>query len=109
VPLLSRNWLLDVTNIELSHEHLSFEDGKSRADIGFGRHGLFSGVDRWRIQTTDAGYNDCIMRIAVSEVVTPSFYCLTGPNCQDWATAVRTRYRAIKDLPYIKAQCCGRK
>jgi RHS repeat-associated protein len=64
----SKNPIDDYFNTELSHEHIFFEDGKSPADIGFGRNGKFSGENSSKYRINDGGYDDCVMRKAVDVV-----------------------------------------
>ena len=103
----------DYFNVELVHEHLFFEDGAGQdiTNIGWGDEGYLKSVNREDGYTKrDGGYDDCIMRIAV-EKVNPDHYQLTWVgvkskcNCQDYAAALRAKYRELENDPKIKCKC----
>ena len=58
----------------------------------------------------DGGYDDCIMRFAVSKV-NPQHYQLTWfgkkskCNCQDYASALRAKYRELENDAEIRCKC----
>lgn len=58
---------------------------------------------------TDGGYDDCIMQFAVG-LVNPDHYQLTWfghkskCNCQDYASALRAKYRELENDPEIKCK-----
>ena len=100
---LSRNPIDNFFNTELSHEHLFFEDDKCPNNAGYGPSGSINNEsldDGYRKR--DGGYDDATMRQAVEDVNSSGnwsgdSYCLIGHNCQDWASAVRKRYKEIMD------------
>ena len=103
----------DYFNVELVHEHLFFEDGAGQdiTNIGWGDEGYLKSENREDGYTKrDGGYDDCIMRIAV-EKVNPDHYQLTWVgvkskcNCQDYAAALRAKYRELENDPKIKCKC----
>ena len=103
----------DALNVELVHEQLCFEDGGDISSIGWGKDG---NADYLRNESSqgytkrDGGYDDCIMRIAVGEV-NPDHYQLTWIgankkcNCQDYASALRAKYRELSNDPKVKCKC----
>ena len=103
----------DALNVELVHEQLFFEDGGDISSIGWGKDG---NADYLRNESSqgytkrDGGYDDCIMRIAVGEV-NPDHYQLTWIgankkcNCQDYASALRAKYRELSNDPKVKCKC----
>ena len=106
----------DYFNVELLHEQLFFEDGKQDIrNIGWGtdEHGkasrLVNESPKGYIRR-DEGYDDCIMRIAV-ERVNPNHYQLTWfgsktkCNCQDFAAALRAKYRELENDADVKCKC----
>lgn len=117
IPIGSHNPIDDWLNTEISHEQIFFEDGKSTANVGFfddnkirsDAQNLLAGY-----RTTSAGYNDCVMRIAVAQTPTQP-YSLLGwgkPNkfnCQDFAEAARTLYSKLVRDPAIQRKCCPKK
>jgi len=100
----------DIANVELVHEQVFFEDGEHPSSRGWSSDGYLDNETTERYQKRDGGYNDCIMRIAMS-MVDPSHYQLTWIgkrtkcNCQDYADALRRKYREIKDDPAVKCKC----
>ena len=78
--------------------------------VGWGASGPTNGESAKGYTQRDGGYDDCIMRIAQS-MVNPDHYQLTGLgaktkcNCQDYADALRAKYREIKDDPEVKCKC----
>ncbi len=104
--------LSDINNVELSHEQLFFEDGKTPSSIGFMGNGTteeeaFS--SGYRI--TSGKFNDCIMRYAVKLGPLPSYSVVGEPgpiekyNCQDWAAQVRREYAILIRDPQFRKQC----
>jgi hypothetical protein len=101
---------------EISHEHLFFEDGKSPDNFGYFADGggtkredktlLLSGYRK-----TKTGFNDCVMRIAITKV-TPKPYSLLGLgktkkyNCQDYMEDVRKKYYELMNDPDVRKKCC---
>ena len=76
--------------------------------VGWGASGPTNGESAKGYTQRDGGYDDCIMRIAQS-MVNPDHYQLTWLgaktkcNCQDYADALRAKYREIKDDPEVNA------
>ena len=105
----------DRHNIQLLHEHLFFQDGKSPRDIGFADQGHLFGerLQSGYVQTL-GGYDDCIMRIAVDRVSTPLYSLVGNPllgftnkyNCQNFCDDLRRKYEEIKEDKEIRRQCC---
>ena len=105
----------DALNVELVHEQLFFEDGGDLSSIGWGKDEN-GNADYLRNESSqgytkrDGGYDDCIMRIAVGEV-NPDHYQLTWIgankkcNCQDYASALRAKYRELSNDPKVKCKC----
>ena len=100
----------DYFNVEVLHEQLFYEDGKMPNSVGWGASGPTNGESTKGYTQRDGGYDDCIMRIAQS-MVNPDHYQLTWIgaktkcNCQDYADALRAKYREIKDDPEVKCKC----
>ncbi|MCQ2331272.1 MAG: RHS repeat-associated core domain-containing protein, partial [Paludibacteraceae bacterium] len=100
----------NMANVELVHEQIFFEDDKQPSSRGWSADGYLDNESSERYQKRDGGYDDCIMRIAMS-LVDPSHYQLTWIgnrakcNCQDYADALRRKYREIKDDPEVKCKC----
>ncbi len=103
----------DFNNIEILHEQLFFEDGGDIKSIGWGNENGGSYMyneNPNRYTKTDVGYDDCIMRLAVAEV-SPTHYQLTWIgskskcNCQDYASALRAKYRELENNPEVKCRC----
>jgi len=105
----------DQFNVELVHEQLFFEDGGDLYSIGWGTDARGNAtylknetIDRYTIR--DGGYDDCIMRIAV-DMVNPTHYQLMWAgrnskcNCQDYAAALRAKYRELENDPEVKCRC----
>jgi hypothetical protein len=95
---------------QVAHENVFFEDGGSPSNLGYSALGV--GPDPFPIGyvRADGGYNDCIMRIAVSMNLWPgSGYGLFCKNCQKWSAAVRATYnRLAQDAAVVeKCQCKG--
>jgi len=97
------NDLDDSLNTVIGHEQIFFEDGKSPSNIGFfDDSALNSESDTSKYRSShDKGWNDCVMRKAVAAIPAGN-YCLLGKpgptqkcNCQDWAEAVRKKYREL--------------
>lgn len=104
--MFSCNPVDDFLNIEISHEQLFFEDGKSPPNIGFFGDGTL------KTEPNPSGYrcrsgpfNDCIMREAVANTGPLPSYCLFGENCQTWAELVREEYARLEQDPQIKDKC----
>ena len=105
----------DALNVELVHEQLFFEDGGALSSIGWGTDGN-GNADYLKNETMhgyekrDGGYDDCIMRFAVG-MVNPDHYQMTWfgsqskCNCQDYASALRAKYRELENDPEIKCKC----
>ena len=105
----------DALNVELVHEQLFFEDGGDLSSIGWGKDengnaDYLRNESSQRYTKRDGGYDDCIMRIAVGEV-NPDHYQLTWIgankkcNCQDYASALRAKYRELSNDPKVKCKC----
>jgi RHS repeat-associated protein len=93
----------DWNNTVIAHENLFFEDGKAPDNLGHFSDGLHPDRDKRGYDTPHAsGFNDCIMRKAVTRI-RPLPYSLLGGegrikyNCQDWAAEVRMMYYALQD------------
>ena len=106
----SRGSYLDVKNIEFLHEQLFFEDGGIFPTIGWGDDQEGSGKGMYMLyedpshyRKRDGGYDDCIMREAVRQVQ-PSHYQMTiigratKCNCQDYVSALRTKYKVLEKI-----------
>ena len=114
IPGLSCNEYLGRYNVEVSHEQLFFEDGKSPSNLGFFDDNQVRPEDEPRnisqYRCRRGKFNDCIMRKAVANVPGGG-YCLLGApgvqkkNCQDWAEAVREEYRHLASDPSIVSEC----
>ncbi|MBR0053984.1 MAG: RHS repeat-associated core domain-containing protein [Bacteroidales bacterium] len=93
---------LDRGNIVVAHEQLFFEDGKKPSNLGFfnDRSVRADSETSTYMPPHSTGWDDCIMREAVKQVVVPPYSLLGGINgekfnCQDWAEEVRMAYFAI--------------
>lgn len=122
-PLGNKKWLTPIkcnpfhnlTNTELAHEQLFFEDGKAPANIGFFDDGTLKSDFSGGYGCRSGSYDDCIMRKAVGQVGTPKPYCLLGKvgpvekfNCQDWASLVRAKYKELVKDKSVQKACCGK-
>ncbi len=108
----SSNPLDDLTNTEISHEQLFFEDGGSPSNIGFFNDGTTKEEPNPTGYRHSPGhFDDCIMRIAVKNVPLQPYSLLGKPgpidkfNCQDWAERVRQEYRRLANDPAVQQQC----
>lgn len=82
---------LDRNNLELSHEHLFFE--QSGHNIGFGPKGLFSEEKTaFSYREGKECYNGELMRQVLERIPLPHFYSLIGNNCQRFIEKVREAY-----------------
>jgi len=106
----------DACNTYIAHEQLFFEDKKTPPNQGFFddstvREDRAENLGNYQA-AHDSGWNDCVMRKAVAAVPAGT-YCLLGAigsteknNCQDWAEAVRQKYKSlIKDANTV-SECC---
>ncbi|MBN2653815.1 MAG: hypothetical protein JXR79_01690, partial [Nitrospirae bacterium] len=93
----------DISNTEISHEHLFFEDGKEPSNVGCSRKGLFTETFPQGYRCRSGKYNDCIMRKAASKV--PCIYSAARSNCQDWAALVRSEYQKLEMDSKIQEEC----
>ena len=86
---------LDKENLELSHEHLIWE--QSGANVGFGPDGLF-GEDfeykRYRMGSTC--YDGSKMRKALYSVDVSQSYNFLRNNCQDFISRALAAYHSLK-------------
>ena len=114
---LSRNSVLDVLDIEVSHEHLFFGTPEDPLDdLGyFDDGGVRNDRNRkkYHYVVTERGYNDCVMRKAVASV-TPKPYCIVGfmmghDNCQSYANLLRNKYHELIRDPNVRCMCFGKK
>ncbi len=92
------NQFWDSANLEFSHEHLFFEDGKTPDNTGFSPGGEFNSANIKDYQYKESiKYNDCLMRQALNNVreryKDPKMgYKLIGNNCQNFAQQLRLEY-----------------
>ncbi len=109
-----RGGFFDRNNIECVHEHLFFEDGQSPHDIGYFGDSTQSSdifINMAKFVKTSSGYNDCVMREAVSRV-RPKPYSLVGSltrekyNCQNYAEDVRSEYWKLLMDDEVQRKCC---
>jgi RHS repeat-associated protein len=116
LPVGSHNPLDDWMNTEISHEQIFFEDGKSPANYGyFADMGGTNREDKVLLlsgyRKTKTGFNDCVMRIAITKVSAKP-YSLLGLgkpkkyNCQDYMEAIRKKYYELMSDPDIRRRCC---
>ena len=105
--------IMDRLNIQLLHEHLFFQDGKSPQNIGFCDVGIFFEDSMSGYIQTLGGYDDCIMRKAINRVSTP-LYSLVGNillgfmnkcNCQTYADMLRTEYSRLITDSSVRCDC----
>ena len=106
----------DYLNVEILHEQLFFEDGgKDLENVGWGtdkdgKETYLRNEPKDGYTARDGGYDDCIMRLAVGKV-NPDHYQLTWIgkktkcNCQDYASALRAKYRELENDPEVKCKC----
>ena len=86
-------------NILLMHEQYWFNDGTSK---GYGdgiwvEEFSYQDVYKQYVFLFSKEYNDKLMRDAMNLVLwNPKEYFLVGHNCQDWASAVREKYRELE-------------
>jgi RHS repeat-associated protein len=116
VPGASHNPIDDYLNTEFAHEQLFFEDGKAPSNYGFfddhdGTNRVDSSTLLGQYRKTKTGFNDCVMRIAITKV-TPKPYSLLGIgstkkyNCQDYMEDVRKKYYELLKDHDVKKKCC---
>ncbi len=90
----------DWHNINISHEHIFFDDG---SNIGWGKDGIFTETDttvlrRYRGARSE-DFDDELLRYAIEEVRKADGkkeYSLFKNNCQDWAERVRRKYYELE-------------
>ena len=102
--------LADWLNIELQHEQLFMEDGRTYgwdSRMKYMRDEKFS---NGYVRTDPKTYDDCIMDEAIKRVK-PTHYQLTWfgsnskYNCQDYATALRREYSVLEKDKKVKCKC----
>jgi RHS repeat-associated protein len=94
MPIMINDPIDDYLNLEVSHEHIFFED-KREGDIGFGPQGRFSGEDRSKYKISEEYYDDSLLREAIKNVKDGKYHWYWN-NCQDWAEKVRREYRRLQ-------------
>lgn len=87
-----------------------FQDGDTPSSVGYGKENLDDeNLDGYIV--TRGGYDDCIMRMAVTKVNRERKpYSMLGVfgekyNCQDYASALRAKYDEIKDSQEAICNC----
>lgn len=96
----SSNPLNDVSNTEISHEHIFYDDAQG-GNIGFGPDGTFSENSKNGYRKPSKYYGDSLIRESVSSIEDGK-YSLLGilgcgkNNCQDWAERVRKKYDQLE-------------
>ena len=106
LPFYSCNPIYDYFNVEISHEQLFFEDGKSPSNIGFFDDGTLKEEPNPSGYRCKSGkYNDCIMRKAVANTPPLPRYCIIGQNCQSWTARVKAEYGRLARDPQIQKEC----
>lgn len=107
----SSGTIRDNLNIQFSHEHLFFEDGKRPSNLGFFTDGMVredDPINLSKYRCRSGRYNDCIMRKA-ADVTVGGDYCFVGingqNNCQDWAARVRANYAVLAKDPKVQKEC----
>ena len=108
----SRSLSMDILNIEVSHEHLFFEDGLTPSNLGLHSDGKVApDTPHNNYIVTSGHYNDCVMRKAVDMVGYKHEYSLLGLwgkekfNCQDWAADVRSFYYSLYTDKKVRCEC----
>ena len=115
IDYFSQNADLDISNRELVHEQLIFEDGESPSDVGYFSDGKVKSDSVWKDRKwvrVPGRFNDCVMRKAVAQV-TPGTYSLLGNskknipqyNCQDYAEALRAKYNELIKDKKVRCEC----
>ena len=105
-PLLLLSPLLGDLRLQIAHEQLFFEDGRSPSDLGFSRAGVTPDNFPFGYRRIDGGYDDCIMRLAVAMNMWPGeAYGLICNNCQAWGAAVRATYQMLQNNPAAQNIC----
>ncbi len=104
--LMINSPLLDLLNLEASHEQLIFEDGElpsskgQPSNLGFFLDGVGEdphfGEYQDKYKKVGRKYDDALMRKVVKEVE-PKTYCVVRNNCQDWADKVREKYKELEN------------
>ena len=106
---------MDRLNIQILHEHLFFQDGKTPGSIGYTTQGTFDEEFSSEYVQTSGGYNDCVMRIATTRV-SGNIYSLFGNfflffhdkyNCQDYAEELRKEYYRLLQDSKVRCKCFG--
>ncbi len=115
IEFFAQNADRDITNRELVHEQLIFEDNKEPVNIGYFSDSKTKTDSVWKNRKwvrVPGRYNDCVMRKAV-EQVKPLPYSLLGNeekgipqyNCQDYADALRSKYAELIKDKKIRCEC----
>ena len=115
IDSVSQNANLDQKNRELVHEQLIFEDNGKTTGAGYFGNSQVHEDNNWknvRWVRVPGWYNDCVMRKAVDRVK-PKPYSLIGNvftrreqyNCQDYADALRAKYRELMRDKKIRCEC----
>ena len=106
---------MDRLNVQILHEHLFFQDGKTPGSIGYTTQGTFDEEFSSEYVQTSGGYNDCVMRIATTRV-SGNIYSLLGNfflffhdkyNCQDYAEELRKEYYRLLQDSKVRCKCFG--
>ena len=102
--------LADWLNIELQHEQLFMEDGRT---YGWDSRMKYMRDEKFAngyVRTDTKTYDDCIMDEAIKRVK-PTHYQMTWfgsnskYNCQDYATALRREYSVLEKDKKVKCKC----
>ncbi len=113
----SDNGFLDKFDIELSHEQLFYGTPDNPLDdIGYFDDGMVKNDpyrSKYKYVVTDSGYDDCVMKKAVS-MVQPHPYNYLGflpkrDNCQSYANRLRQKYAELLNDEQVMCECFGRK
>ena len=98
--------LLQQLNLAFAHEQLFFEDGLPPSNLGFFDDGqVRPDTSTVGYVPTGGGYNDCIMRKAVTQTPALAQYCFLCANCQTWASEVKRQYAIAANNPVVQKEC----
>ena len=88
------NSFIERNNLELSHEHLFFD--QSGDNIGFGPKGYFSENDgNYKYKYEKECFDGALMRKALLKVKDMSSYFIVSSNCQVFAERIRGIYNML--------------
>jgi uncharacterized protein RhaS with RHS repeats len=121
-PLLGNSPILDFLDAEVLHEQIFFQDSiggnigffqdisDTPSTLGVIRPDKTENLSTYYESTTQGGFDDCVMRLAV-DATPEQNYSLLGIgrlekfNCQDWVSNVKAKYYELEKLDWVKSKC----